>query len=280
MNRLIFISIILFTTHSVLAQSTLQKETSYTRPLPFSPFAETYQYDVQRLYEILPKNNDTKNIPGTVALVNAELKNILAGTKSWSPSFGKSMAAYNITPIGTNKIEVRHLNTDYYFWYIYGKVEFLLTDYRTSYKTIQNYVIILHFNQGNPRANIDYFTIGDVILTNSTNTLNAISREATALLTKANKEAYEKVNAKTEWTVNEKTEMGNFDSYRNGRVTLIRDNARITHDVVRFSYDEQILIRGYIDHQGISVNRNHKQRHSSPQMPKPKTTISTNKPFA
>ena len=113
MNRLIFISIILCTANSVLAQSTLiekltgtestaqdeqnqapknQEETSYTRPMPFSSFAETYQYDVQRLYEILPKINDTTNIPGTVALVNAELKNILAGKKSWSPSFGYSIS--------------------------------------------------------------------------------------------------------------------------------------------------------------------------------------------
>jgi hypothetical protein len=284
MTRFIFIGFILFIANVTLAQTTematlierlngagsttptepsrpqtKQEETSFTRPMPFSPFAETYQYDVQRLYEILPKINDTKNIPGTIALVNAELKNLLAGNKQWwRKQNGQNVLwrGFNITPIGKRIIEVHNLNTDYYFWCIYGKVQLFVQHQLTNkpaVKTIANYVIILHFTDGNTNVQIDYFTLENAILTNDTRTLSAISKEATALLVKANQEAYEKVKTKNTWTVNEKSITGKFQRYRNGRVTLNRNNGKTTLDINQFSYDDQILIRGYIDHLGIAI---------------------------
>ena len=86
-----------------------------------------------------------------------------------------------------------------------------------------------------------------------TASLDRISKEATARLTEANKEAYDKVKAKNEWTIGGKTETGNFESYRKGRVILSRNNGTMPYDISRFSYDDQLLIRGYLDHQGLSV---------------------------
>ena len=91
-------------------------------------------------------------------------------------------------------------------------------------KNTQNYCLILRFREGNATAITDYFTIGTTILKNNSQTLDTISNEATALLAEANKEAYERVKNKSEWTVSNRTETGNFDSYRNGRVNLTRNN--------------------------------------------------------
>jgi len=284
MMRFVFISVILFLTPTIVAQDSIntlidrlnsterettveprrvparQEETTYTRPLPFSPFAETYQYNVQRLYESLPKTENTENIPGAIALVNAELKNILAGDKSWSHRQGTQTtywSGYNFTPIGNHNIEVRNLNTDHYFWCVYGKVQLFIRPTWQSHvpatKTVENYFIVLHFKRGNARPHIDYFTIGGAIITNNTSTLNAISKEATALLATANREAYKIVNSKKEWTIHGRAVDGQFDSYRNGRVTLLRNNARAPFNVTDFSYENQMLLRGYIDHQGISI---------------------------
>jgi len=240
MMRFVFISVILFLTPTIVAQDSIntlidrlnsteretaveprrvparQEETTYTRPLPFSPFAETYQYNVQRLYESLPKTENTENIPGTIALVSAELKNILAGEVRFSQGQGTQTTywrGFNLTPIGGNTIEVRNLNTDYYFWYIYGKVRihvqrahaFGIITNNPYTNNVENYFIVLHFKRGNARPHIDYFTIGSAIITNNTSTLNAISREATALLTTTNREAYEIVNSKKEWTIHGST---------------------------------------------------------------------------
>jgi hypothetical protein len=165
---------------------------------------------VQKLYESLPKTNNTTNIPGTDALVNAELKNILSGNKTWTYK-QEAQTTYwtgsNLTPIGKHTIEVRNLNTNHYFWCIYGKVQLFIK--RTYYpndtptRTVQNYFIVLHFKRGNAKAHIDYFSIGNAVITNNTQTLDLISKEATARLARANKEAYEKVIRKKEWTTTE-----------------------------------------------------------------------------
>lgn len=236
-----------------------QAEITYTPIPPFSPLGNSYQYSVQRLYESLPITKDTTNIPGTTALVNAELQKTLSGSITWGKN-GKSWKGSNVLPIGIRKIEVRNLNSDYYFWCIYGKIQFFLHQYHFLLpnqpvidKLTQNYFIVLHFKKDNAIAYIDYFTIGDAIVNNDTNILNHISKEATVRLAKANQEAYEAVKIKTEWTINKRTETGNFENYRRGKVTLTRNNANISFDIDKFSYEEQLLIRGYIDHQGIPI---------------------------
>jgi len=236
---------------------TNQEETTYIRPMPFSLFADSPQYATQRMYEILPKVNDISNIPGTKSLVDIEIKKLLSGSITWGGNFPPMWEGSNITPIGSHEIEVRNLGSDYYFWCVYGKVQFFAKErFNPRFvpvRTVQNYFIVLHFNRNNSNAIVDYFYIGNVIVRNNAQTLNHISKEATTLLTKANQEAYEKVNSKNEWTINNRAVTGQFDSYRNGRVTLMRNNARTTFNVNEFSYNEQMLIRGYIDHQGISI---------------------------
>jgi len=174
MRRFIFAILILFIAATSIAQ-TNREETAYTPPSPFSPFAESYQYNVQRLYESLPEINSTANIPGTDALVNAELKNILSGTKTWTYKQGAQTTYWtgsNLTPIGKHTIEVRNLDSNYYFWCIYGKVQlFIKNTFRpndTPTRTVQNYFIVLHFKRGNAKAHIDYFSIGNAVITNNT----------------------------------------------------------------------------------------------------------------
>jgi len=260
MTRFILTYIILFSTSITFAQT----ETEYVPPMPFSPFADSYQYSVQRLYESLPIVNDTKNIPGTTALVNAELQNTLSGTIKWHEPNNPEIQYWrgtNLLPIGKHKIKVRNLKKDYYFWCIYGKVQLFaqqdqafISDPKTpKSKIIRNYFLVLHFKKGNAKAYVDYFTIGDVIIANNTKTLDDISKEATALLAEANKKAYEKVKAKSEWTINGKTETGNFESYRRGTVTLKKNDAKTSFRITQFSLNDQLLIRGYIDHQGIAA---------------------------
>jgi hypothetical protein len=61
------------------------------------------------------------------------------------------------------------------------------------------------------------------------------------------------VKSKNQWTIDNKTEYGTFDSYRNKKITLhtVKNNGKVSFDIKRFSYDDQILIRGFVDHQGI-----------------------------
>jgi hypothetical protein len=174
---------------------------------------------------------------------------------------GKYWRGTNLLPVGKHKIEIRNMRTDYYFWCIYGKVQ-LFVQKDMAYvadpptpktKIVRNYVLILHFDKGNAKAHVDFFTMENAFITNNTQILDRISKEATARLAKANQEAYEKVRTKNEWTIDNKTETGTFDSYRRRTVTLKKDDARTSFPIARFSYEDQLLIRGFIDHQGISV---------------------------
>ena len=256
MTRFIFTCIILFTTHVTFAQT----ETNYVPPMPFSQYANSYQYSIQKLYESLPKVEDNRNVTGTRALVEAELKNILSGTVKWQEG-NTVWRGDNLLPIGKQRIEVRRLTPNRYFWCIYGQVQLFTkrsmlveTNPKPPIRTVQNYCIILHFKDSNAKAHIDFFTIGATLITNNTQTLNTISKEATELLTKANKEAYGKVKVKNEWTINDKTVSGTFDKYQKGIVALTKDDGKkIAFFIPTFSYEDQLLIRGYLDHQGISI---------------------------
>ena len=258
MTRFFFTYLILFITTPTFAQ-TDQKETTYTPPMPFSPYAESHQYNIQRLYESLPNVSNTKDIPGTHELVNAEIKNILSGKIQWQHKNeykNEYWTGTNLLPIGKHKIEIRNLKADYYFWFIYGKVQFFIHKGWDSpgpaiTKTTENYCIILHFKKGDARAYVDYFTVGNAIIKYDSQILDKVSKEATELLAKANEKAYETVKTKNNWTIDKRTETGQFDTYRNEKVTLTKNNTRTSYDIKRFSYDDQLLIRGYIDHQGI-----------------------------
>jgi hypothetical protein len=211
---------------------------------------------VQRLYESLPTVEDTEGIPGTRALVDAEIRRLLSGNITWEGQNRTYWTGNNLLPVGNHKIVTKKLDEDYYFWCAYGQVQFLarrgiISPSPQATKIVQNYFIVIHFRRGDAQAHVDYFLIGDVILRNNTQTLNRISEKATALLAQANRDAYETVKAKSEWTINNRTETGTFVQYRNGRVTLMRGHGRISFDVTRFSHNDQLLIRGYIDHQGI-----------------------------
>ena len=258
MSRFIAIYTVLFTASVVFGQT----ETSYAPPMPFSPYADSYQYSIQKLYESLPEVKNTNNIPGTSTLVNAELQNILSGTITWeeekNPN-GRYWKGTNLLPIGKHKIEVRNLGTDYYFWCIYGKVQLFVQKNVLGIipppptKIVRNYFLVIHFNKGNAKAYVDFLTIENALVTNDTQTLDRISKEATARLAKANKEAYDTVKSKSEWTIDKKPETGTFDSYRRGVVTLKKNDAKMSFPITRFSYNDQLLIRGFIDHQGISA---------------------------
>jgi hypothetical protein len=160
----------------------------------------------------------------------------------------------NIRPVGQKKIEVRRLNSDDYFWYVYGKVEFFIkeiTSRKEPERVLKNYFLVIRFNKDSAKANVDFFIIEDFVITNNLKILDKISKEATELLAKKNKEAFNIVKSKKEWTIDRNTESGTFENYRNGRVTLRKNNATTPIEIKRFSYEDQILIRGYIDHQGI-----------------------------
>jgi hypothetical protein len=257
--RFIFFYIVLLTATVTFAQT----ETAYEPPPPFDPYTNSYQYHVQKLYENLPLTPDMNDIPGTTALVEAELQKILSGKIYWEKTTPQNQSSLwsgdNLLPIGKHKIEVRNLNSDYYFWCIYGKIQLFVrrgwsvTTPQVPTKTIQNYVIILHFNEGKANAYIDFFTVGDAFINNNTQTLDKISKEATALLKKKNEEAYETVKNKNEWTINGKKEYGQFDIYRLETVTLTYNNTRRSNKIKQFSYNDQVLIRGYLDHQGIPI---------------------------
>jgi len=116
MRRFIFAVLILFIAATSIAQ-TNREETAYTPPSPFSPFAESYQYNVQRLYESLPEINSAANIPGTKSLAEAELRKTLSGSiyVAWNTTI------HNLLPIGNHKIIIRKSNNNYYFWCIYRR---------------------------------------------------------------------------------------------------------------------------------------------------------------
>jgi len=260
MTRFIITCIILFSTSVTFAQT----ETGYVPPMPFSPFADSYQYNVQKLYESLPKIDNINNFPGTPALVNAELKNILSGTVKWeeenNPN-GRYWRGTNLLPIGQHTIEARNLNSNYSFWCIYGKIQLFVQQDQlgvsnpTTPKTkiIRNYFLVLHFEKDNAKAHVDFFIIENALITNNTQTLNRISNVATARLARANKDTYDKVRAKSKWTINGKPETGTFDTYRRGTVTLKKNDAKMSFRITQFSRNDQLLIRGYIDHQGIAA---------------------------
>ena len=154
MLRFIVINIALFCTSIAFAQT----NTSYIQPHPFSSFADSYQYSIQKLYESLPLITNTRNIPGTRALAEAELRNNISGNINITMSEWFN----NLTPIGAHTIEVRRAKTGHYFWCIYGRVQFFYNNVNTRdapVRTVRNYCLILHFKPGNAKANIDFFTI-------------------------------------------------------------------------------------------------------------------------
>jgi len=259
MTRSLFTCILFLIASIAFAQ---QKESEYSPPMPFIPFTDSYQYGIQKLYESLPKTDNLQNVPGTTALASAEIRNVFANAITWEEpnnKIGRYWKGENLLPIGTHKIEVRTLNNDRHFWYIYGKVQFFSGRHLLGVaalqppvnKTVQNYIIVLHFNKGSAQAHVDFFMVGPNLIKNNKQTLDLISKKATTLLSEANKEAYEEVKTKSQWTIDKKSETGNFDSYRGGRVTLTKNNTRTTYNVALFSYEDQLLIRRYIDHQGI-----------------------------
>lgn len=260
MSRYIFFFLLIFA--APLFAQTGNTHTAYTRPMPFDPFADSYQYTVQKQYESLPIVTNTSNIPGTLQLVKAELHNRLSQSITWKKETpqGTYRKGTNLLPIGKQKIEVRRLRNDYYFWCIYGKIQFFV--HKDFYavantpvvgKAIDNFFIVLHFMKGNARAHIDYFTVGPAIITNNTATLNDISKTAMYIISQSNKKAYEEIISKYRWIIDDEIQTGKFDTYRNGKVTLTKRDRRTTYDIKRFSLEEQILIRGYIDHQGIPI---------------------------
>ena len=64
MSRFIALCIVLFTASLTFGQT----ETGYITSMPGSLFADGYQYNIQKLYESLPKIGDANNVPDTSTL--------------------------------------------------------------------------------------------------------------------------------------------------------------------------------------------------------------------
>jgi hypothetical protein len=251
-----FITTVLLYSLSTLAQESYKNS-------PFSPDAESYLNIIKNNFESLPNVTDLSKIEGTEKTAEAQTQKRLTG-KIYRPYFtgnryneGKIIGKLNITAKGpaTDAIietSIIKYNKKYYFWIITGEVQYYqrkpFTNKNEKYN--EKFFYVIHFE--NNRWQDDCLFISNEKFDIDDKIQNIVSKTVEPLLKQKNKNLYEIAIKKEKWTFNNRETKGKLVNYENGKVHILGNIKKpFEMDVTKFSIDDQIIIKGYIDHLGI-----------------------------
>lgn len=221
---------------------------------PFSLEADSYAASVRSVFLHLPLITDPETIKtktnATETTVKTELNKLLTG--------GFRYGMYkNVQMIGAVKIETRGpvklYNKETYLWIAEGRVQYF---YYTNNKRVEKaFFFVGHFNTVYTTGwQNDWLLFGDEKMRSDDTLLKEAALVSDPLrrvkMEKMHKEALEK----EEWFFNNRTVHGKLTGYRHGKVSIEGNSKRFPSlDVMKFSLDDQELIRAYIDYEGIPV---------------------------
>jgi uncharacterized protein YxeA len=219
---------------------------------PFSPEADSYSNSVKATFENLPIITDpdiTKNnVIGNEETIKTIINKKLSGNQYFHTHY------YDIKIIDKEHIETRGpieiYKNKFYIWTVKGHIQ----HFRNKKKIEEPFFFATHYDHNTKSWNTDYFCIGTYDIELNTVTQNAAALISEPLRKKNIEILYNKSIKKEKWTFNNREIQGKLIDYKNGKVSIQDGNKRpFQMDVTKFSLDDQILIRGYIDHLGIPV---------------------------
>jgi hypothetical protein len=242
----------------LLHYSTVSADTNF-QINPFSPEADSYIVSIKNNFENLPTITEpTKhNIEGTEKIAETQTQKRLTG-EIYHVMFDKYDHSTIIgKPNITIKGPVINNNNKIYFWIITGNIQFYFINrlYKTSEKRNEKFFYVIHFDKYYNKWKEDYLIVGKNVFTIDDQIQNTVAIVSEPLLKQKNKTLHNTAINREKWTVNNREIQGKLISYNNGKVHILQNGYKkpLQINVTKFSLDDQILIRGYIDHLGIPV---------------------------
>ncbi len=230
---------------------------------PFSPDADSYAASVRSVFVNLPLVTDPSiiksKVGGTEAMAKAELNRNFSGDLKYG-------AYKSIQIVGETNLEIRgpiDLNRNpTYLWIFTGRVQYFYY-LKKNDKIEEPFFFVTHLEtRYQERWETDCKLIGDESMIIGTDTAkNAAAVVSEPLRRKNLKTKHDEAIAKDEWEFSNRKVKGKLIGYKHGKVS-IQDGSRapFSLDVMKFSLDDQELIRAYIDHLGIPVRESSAER--------------------
>jgi hypothetical protein len=255
--------ITIITTILLCSFSTLAQENE--KNSPFLPDAESYENIIKNNYENLPNVTNISDIDGTENIAEAQAQKKLTGkirphntTSNYEYTESKIIGKPNITAKGPItdtiiKTSIVNVNKKLYFWIITGNIQYhqrkLFT--KNIEKRNDKFFYVIHFENNHWKE--DFLLIGNIVFYNNNTIQNIVSKTSEPLIKQKNKKLYDTAIKKEKWTFNNRELIGKLIDYKNGKVHIQGEKSKIPFkmDVTKFSIEDQILIRGFIDHLDI-----------------------------